>query len=146
MHYLVYIRYLHMTGSDRIPAKLLRCCAPYISSSLTDLFNKSLIPNSYLYFQLYQKSSSQPYTANWSTMPQVSCITFNMDFSGGSLQHHNYYRFYMSLVSHSTKESKLMSFISISLKRLTGLIISCFSRNLVILEFVETCWAGFKTI
>lgn len=30
------------TGPDRIPAKLLRCCAPYISSSLSDVFNKSL--------------------------------------------------------------------------------------------------------
>ena len=30
------------TGPDRIPATLLKCCAPYISSSLSDLFNKSL--------------------------------------------------------------------------------------------------------
>ena len=30
------------TGADRIPARLLRYCAPYISSSLSDLFNKSL--------------------------------------------------------------------------------------------------------
>jgi hypothetical protein len=30
------------TGPDRIPATLLKCCALYISSSLSDLFNKSL--------------------------------------------------------------------------------------------------------
>ena len=30
------------TGPDRIPARLLRCCAPYISSSPSDIFNKSL--------------------------------------------------------------------------------------------------------
>jgi hypothetical protein len=30
------------TGPDRIPVTLLKCCAPYISSSLSDLFNKSL--------------------------------------------------------------------------------------------------------
>ena len=30
------------TGPDRIPATLLKCCAPYISSSLSDLFNKIL--------------------------------------------------------------------------------------------------------
>ena len=30
------------TGPDRIPATLLKCCAPYISSSLSDVFNKSL--------------------------------------------------------------------------------------------------------
>ena len=29
-------------GPEKIPARLLRCCAPYISSSLSDLFNKSL--------------------------------------------------------------------------------------------------------
>ena len=29
-------------GPDKIPARLLRCCAPYISSLLSDLFNKSL--------------------------------------------------------------------------------------------------------
>jgi hypothetical protein len=29
-------------GPDKIPARLLICCAPYISSSLSDLFNKSL--------------------------------------------------------------------------------------------------------
>jgi hypothetical protein len=39
---------------------------------------------------LYQKSSSVAYTTNWSTVSQVNCITSNMDFSGGSLQHHNY--------------------------------------------------------
>jgi hypothetical protein len=30
------------TGPDRIPATLVKCCAPCISSSLSDLFNKSL--------------------------------------------------------------------------------------------------------
>ena len=79
------------TGPDKIPAKLLRCCAPYISSSLADLLNRSLTSGSvpaewkvsniipipkggqknevsnndpYLYFQLYQKSSSVAYTTN----------------------------------------------------------------------------------
>ena len=31
------------TGPDRIPARLLKHCAPYISSSLSDLFNNSLM-------------------------------------------------------------------------------------------------------
>jgi hypothetical protein len=30
------------TGPDNIPAKLLRCCAPQICTSLCDLFNQSL--------------------------------------------------------------------------------------------------------
>ena len=34
------------TGPDKIPAKLFRCCAPYISSSLADLFNRSLTSGS----------------------------------------------------------------------------------------------------
>jgi hypothetical protein len=33
-------------GPDKIPAKLLRCCAPYISSSLADLFYRSLTSGS----------------------------------------------------------------------------------------------------
>ena len=34
------------TGPDKIPAKLLRCCAPYISSSLADLLNRNLTSGS----------------------------------------------------------------------------------------------------
>ena len=37
---------LSMTGPDKIPAKLLRCCASYISSTLADLFNRSLTSGS----------------------------------------------------------------------------------------------------
>ena len=105
------------TGPDKIPAKLLRCCAPYISSSLADLFNRSLtsgsVPAEWKVSNIipipkggqkkevsnYRSISLLPivskvlelaYTTNSSTMSQVNCITSNMDFSGGSLQHHNY--------------------------------------------------------
>ncbi len=67
------------TGPDGVPAKLLKCCAPHISSSLSCLFKKSLrvgrIPVEWKISNIIPIGSQKNYVSNFrpiSLLPIVS--------------------------------------------------------------------------
>ena len=69
------------TGPDGIPAKLLKCCAPHISSSLSCLFNKSLttdkIPAEWKISNIIPKPkmSQKNYVSNFRPISLLSIVS-----------------------------------------------------------------------
>ncbi len=78
---LLCLDYSKATGSDGIPAKLLKCCAPHISSSLSCPFNKSLttgkIPAEWKISNIIPipKGSEKNYVSNFRPISLLSTVS-----------------------------------------------------------------------